>query len=54
MKLWGLICVIVDEGNDCQKKVLEKHAGVRSTDDLGQPGSYTEEAVVPLMAGDVL
>lgn len=54
IKLWGLIRVIVDEEDDSREKLVERHAGVRGADNLGQPGSYTEEAVVPLMAGDVL
>lgn len=54
IKLWGLIRVVIDEADGNREKVCAKHARVRGADNLGLPGSFTEEAVVTLMAGDVL
>jgi hypothetical protein len=54
VKLWGLIRVLMDENDDNREKLRNKHACVRGADNLGHPGSCVEEAIVTLMAGDVL
>jgi hypothetical protein len=52
IKLWGLIRVVTDDDDDCREKLRKRFMGIRGSD-VG-PGSHTEEAVVPLLAGDVL
>lgn len=54
VKLWGLIRVLIDETHGTRQEVLAKHADVRGAENLGLPGSFTEECIVTLMAGDVL
>ena len=51
LKLWGLIRVVVDEGDGSRDAVRQKHAKMTEAHDM--PG-HAVEGVVPLVAGDVL